>query len=146
VRAKAAVHSDRKSAAEAGIRDETGSLCRGEQDVTENGNEGRGGACGGWASSDLIELMFTGDPLVTVSDVPDPVRKPHALVRHQANNLENARPRLPILSDIRAVKDLFADGEFGLWHPPEHARIAGQFLDKMQATGMRPAKLGAGAR
>jgi hypothetical protein len=22
------------------------------------------------------------------------------------------------LSDIRAVKDLFADGEFGLWHAP----------------------------
>ena len=65
-----------------------------------------------------IELMFAGDPLVTVSDVPDPVRESHTLVRHQANNLEKARPGLPILPDIRAVKDLFADGEFRLWHPP----------------------------
>jgi hypothetical protein len=66
----------------------------------------------------LIELMFAGDPLVTVSDVPDLVRASRPLVRHEANNLEKARARLPILSDIRAVKDLFADGEFGLWHPP----------------------------
>ena len=61
--------------------------------------------------------MFAGNPLVTVRDVPDPVRASRNLVRHQVNNLEKARPRLPILSDIRAVKDLFADGVFGLWHP-----------------------------
>jgi hypothetical protein len=71
--------------------------------------------------SDLIELIFAGDPLVTVSDVPDPVRESHTLVRHQANNLEKARARLPVLSNIRAVKDLFANGEFGLWHPTEYA-------------------------
>ena len=62
--------------------------------------------------------MFADDPLVTVSDIPDPVRESRPLVRHQANNLEKARPRLSILRDIRAVKELFADGEFGLWHPP----------------------------
>ena len=78
------------------------------------------------ASGDLIELMFAGDPLVTISDVPDPVRESHPLVRHQANNLEKAYARLPVLSDIRAVKDLFADGEFGLWHCPNMPR---QFLD-----------------
>ena len=113
IRAKAAVHSDGKSATEAGIRDEAGSLRRGQQDVTETGM--RVVAAG---SGDLIELMFSGDPLVTVSDVPDPVRASRSLVRHQANNLEKTRARLPILSDIGAVKDLIAHGEFGLWHPP----------------------------
>ena len=77
-----------------------------------------GGVCGARVSGDLIELIFAGDPLVPISDVPDPVRESHPLVRHQANNLEKARARLPVLSDIRAVKDLFADGEFGLWHHP----------------------------
>ena len=89
-----------------------------EGELSERLPGGRGGVCGGRASGDLIELMFAGDPLVTVSDVPDPVRASCPLFRHRANNLEKARARLPILSDIRAVKDRFADGEFGLWHLP----------------------------
>ena len=61
-----------KSATEAGIRDETGSLARGQQDVRETGMRVAGAfAAGGRqaASGDLIELMFAGDPLVTVRRV-----------------------------------------------------------------------------
>ena len=47
IQAKAAVHSDGKSATEAGIRDEAGSLRRGQRDVTETGMRAPlGGMCG----------------------------------------------------------------------------------------------------
>lgn len=64
---------------------------------------GSRGVCGGRKSGDFIELMFAGDPLVTVSDVPDPVRESHPLVRHQANNL--ACPSFAVSSTVvrRAV-------------------------------------------
>ena len=55
--------------------------------------------------------MLTGDTLVPITDVPNPVRVANPLVGHGADDLEEARAGLAVLSDTRAVADLLSHRE-----------------------------------
>ena len=57
--------------------------------------------------------MLTRDTLVPITDVPNPVRVANPLVGHGADDLEEARAGLAVLSDTRAVADLLSHGELG---------------------------------